>query len=1379
MNATAAVSSSTSVPERVAGRYVILGELGVGGMGTVYRARDEADGRLVALKQLIEVYDYGVIDGGSYYTMELLDGKDLMQLGAIPFKEACRHLRDVASSLALIHAHRLLHRDVSPRNVRLTLDGRAKLIDFGALTSFGVPEDIVGTPHCMAPEVLHKMPLDQRADLYALGAVAYFALTGRAAYRARCLSDLITAWEQPPPPPSMLVPGVPQELEALVMSLLNPDPLGRPPTAAAVIDRLTAVAGLEPEEHEHTAQSYLSSSRMVGRTKEISWVERRVRRALRGHGAEIIVEGGVGIGKTRFLHEAGLQATLRGAVVLKADAQATATPFGVAASLCSALLDACGEAARSSAAAHAPILAQLSPAIAEKLGAVASVTLPSDPSERRARFQTALHEWFLDVAAERTLFIAVDNIQAADDNSASFLAALGRESRGRRIVLFATQRAGDRVVAEAPVRMLRQRASRLKLAGLDAASSEELVKSVFGEVPNIGRVARLLFERSAGVPQQFMDLAQVLVRRKIAKYVAGTWVLPQDVATDELPKGEEILSSRLATLGSGARSLAEILCIQSKPVSLERCLALAGSRAEAETHGALDELVVEQILTRDGGSYRFAHGALRDALVAGLDENERRERHSRAAEALLAENPEDPSTRIEAALHLLDACEERRGADMIADLGMSLLGTTYFNAGGEAVLALSRALEVFERQGRSDYELAALLFPMMRLAYYTPHFRLILKHGERTLAIGLRITGLALAQGLRPVLGRKLALVVGLLLGSIGFARHRRRGLRFDLKTAIAASCGILPSVTATFATCLDPVGVGRIETIVQPLKLFGAEHIAGLLYEWAPMQRLTVQGREGEARDLVELNVRRNQSPFARAALGEASWKSFTAGLLFPRGLFEAYAFGDGALRGAAELEGLGIRVWAMAADQIRMLYHAFRGESDEVIRYRDRVELFAVQGSATWQAELFWPALLLNADVLTGDAIAARRTSEQLARRGRDVESLRKHAEAARAAHLLLAGDLKAAAALYERILPAFPLRQTVAYETTRAFYAQALNLAGEHARAKEVVTEVISGMVEQDHRIAVHFLEPQRQLALAEAGLGNHLEAVRILDTLLAKHGGEDNPLLVGLLHKARTEVALAMQDSAAMDQHLRQTEQRFRSTRNPGLIAQWERLSERVSRVAHTRTELRKPEGAASSAISAVHTIAELSAAAEPCDYALHLILRRSQAKSGFLYVYRHDAMHLVAASGSSDAPRSLEDALARLAALPSSVARSDATAHDTSEPGPTQEESSFDGGTAAAPGAEADDTQLPSREAADLDAGDTVFVPSAPPPRPTGGHQLLLLDVSEGGQRTVVGGLILDADPSQAAKLDADFLGSVARVLLDRRVMTSAFSSLAH
>ena len=133
---------------------------------------------------IIDVYEYGLDQGVPYYTMELLDGKDLRELACAPYREACRHVRDVASSLALLHAHRLVHRDVSPRNVRVTTSGRPKLFDFGTLIPFGTPPDIAGTPSCVPPEALNGGALDHRTDLYSLGAVLYFLLTGQEAIPA-------------------------------------------------------------------------------------------------------------------------------------------------------------------------------------------------------------------------------------------------------------------------------------------------------------------------------------------------------------------------------------------------------------------------------------------------------------------------------------------------------------------------------------------------------------------------------------------------------------------------------------------------------------------------------------------------------------------------------------------------------------------------------------------------------------------------------------------------------------------------------------------------------------------------------------------------------------------------------------------------------------------------------------------------------------------------------------------------------------------------------------------------------------------------------------------------------------------------------------------
>src|ERR1041385_381828 len=265
---------TTPPTHEVQGRFQIERELSRGGVGVVYAAFDQSTKRRVALKRLlrtsspqlaalferefyvlsslkhpriIDVYDYGIDGDGAFYTMELLEGSDLRELSPLRVPDACRYLREVASSLALPHARRLVHRDVSPRNVRTTPGGGCKLIDFGALVTFGITDDIVGTPPAIPPEALYGQPLDQRADLFSLGALAYFLLTGRHAYPAKRVGDLARVWSDKPVPPSTFAPTVPTELDRLVLSLLSLDALSRPAGAAEVNDRLTVIGDLEPE----------------------------------------------------------------------------------------------------------------------------------------------------------------------------------------------------------------------------------------------------------------------------------------------------------------------------------------------------------------------------------------------------------------------------------------------------------------------------------------------------------------------------------------------------------------------------------------------------------------------------------------------------------------------------------------------------------------------------------------------------------------------------------------------------------------------------------------------------------------------------------------------------------------------------------------------------------------------------------------------------------------------------------------------------------------------------------------------------------------------------------------------------------------------------
>jgi hypothetical protein len=355
-------------------------------------------------------------------------------------------------------------------------------------------------------------------------------------------------------------------------------------------------------------------------------------------------------------------------------------------------------------------------------------------------------------------------------------------------------------------------------------------------------------------------------------------------------------------------------------------------------------------------------------------------------------------------------------------------------------------------------------------------------------------------------------------------------------------------------------------------------------------------------------------------------------------------YEFGEQALSVAQRMESLGVRIWAMNADQIRLLHHALRGETEQIRYYRERVELYAVQGNASWQAEVFWPVLLLTCDALAGDTIGVRRLSEQLSRRAREVPGLQLYAEAAHAIYLSMHGSLKEAIAGFERILPLLAPRKRVAWHTVRALYADALTRSGNPARAKQVLSELFSHQIAGEERIVVRFLEPRRQLALAEAALGNHAAAIAILDAEIARHAGQDNHLLLGLLHKARAQVAAKLEDHARVEQELALTEQHFRATKNPAAIAQWERLSDRLLRKERKQARALEPRLADERSVLTQRVQSELMAADDPCSCALSLVLARAKAKSAHLYLLRDEGLSLVAGSSPVEPPRALEEAL---------------------------------------------------------------------------------------------------------------------------------------
>jgi hypothetical protein len=276
------------------GQYVIHEKIGEGGMGAVYRASHAMLKRPTAIKLIaphragaaasarferevlaasrlshpnnVAIYDFGRTRGGVfYYAMELLDGRDLGRLvdadGPLPVPRAIHVLRQLVAALGEAHAAGLVHRDVKPENVMLcTRGGMAdvvKVLDFGLVKDIATvgaekltaAASIAGTPLFMAPEAfIAPATVGPPADIYAVGCVAWFLLTGRPPFARSSLVEVGAAHvHTAPEPPSSRAPGpVPAALDALVLACLAKDPRQRP-TAPEVAAALAALgAGDDP-----------------------------------------------------------------------------------------------------------------------------------------------------------------------------------------------------------------------------------------------------------------------------------------------------------------------------------------------------------------------------------------------------------------------------------------------------------------------------------------------------------------------------------------------------------------------------------------------------------------------------------------------------------------------------------------------------------------------------------------------------------------------------------------------------------------------------------------------------------------------------------------------------------------------------------------------------------------------------------------------------------------------------------------------------------------------------------------------------------------------------------------------------------------------------
>ena len=587
------------------GPYHVVSQLGSGGMGEVYRARDPRLSREVALKvirrilsvganaqdatldrllreailasalnhpNIVTIYETGVVDADRYIAMELIEGSTLRQLAqqGLPVARALGIARQVSEALAVAHAAQIVHRDIKPDNVMVRPDGYVKLLDFGLAkvhsdalgigpaaptTEAGL---LLGTVAYMAPEQARGELITQEADVFALGVMLYELVTGRHPFATSSQLGTLHAlmWESPEPP-ALVNPELPRAIDQLIVEMLQKDPRLRP-GASEVMYRLNLA-------HDSTIAVALSAvtvtqgrrsaaREIVGRDQELDALQQEFERSQRGQGRLVVVSAEAGMGKT----------TLVETFLKQLDAQQE--PVRVGRGRCSERL--------AGSEAYLPILEALdSLQRNEQLGGIARLIRAVAPSwyvqimpgsdngssaarlaaetatGSQERLKRELAALFEEIGRMQPVVLWFDDMHWADPPTTDLLAYLARRIDTTRLLIIATCRPSELAQGRHPFLAVkldliaRGMCRDLRPESLDLMSVARYIAIQFPEHAFPSDFARLVHERSEGNPLFMSDLLRDLRRRQQVRQREGRWVLAEDLNAVERELPESIRSA--------------------------------------------------------------------------------------------------------------------------------------------------------------------------------------------------------------------------------------------------------------------------------------------------------------------------------------------------------------------------------------------------------------------------------------------------------------------------------------------------------------------------------------------------------------------------------------------------------------------------------------------------------------------------------------------------------------------------------------------------------------------------------------------------------------------------------------------------------------------
>jgi tetratricopeptide (TPR) repeat protein/tRNA A-37 threonylcarbamoyl transferase component Bud32 len=660
------------------GRYAILKKLGEGRKGVVYKARDTALNRVVAIKMLksavsgeeacsrfireaqavaklnhpniVSIYDIGEEDEKQFFVLEFVDGMSLRSLmetypeGKCDIQTVLRTAIDVCSALQYAHSQGVLHRDIKPENILITEEGTAKLMDFGLAKMLGQPSItqegiIVGTVAYVAPEIALGRGADARSDMYSFGAVLYETVTGRPPFTGEDPVKVIFSHiHDYPVSPSRLNPKVPQALDECIMKLLEKEPGKRYQSAADLLTVLREVAeGFLREvlvpAHKPTVvvpsprSSAVKEVQLIDRVEEMGGLREAVDRAVRGEGGVVFLHGEAGIGKTRLTRELGAYARLRGMQVLYGRCPALfrmdgVPPYVLWNEAIKDYLQACTPEQLYRVVGFYPgELSKLVPELKQKLGAVPQ-SLPINPEHGRDRVFEAVSQFVTNISKEAPLLVVLDDLQWTDQSSLLLLHYLARGVHKESLLLLGAYRETDvderhplpAVVTELNRERLLQSVP-LKRLSFDDAS--EMIRRILEQDDVPREFCELVYEKTRGNPFFVEEVIKSLKEEGVIYREENRWKI-KEVSKIEFPETVKgVIKNRISRLDDECQNVLTMASFVGNDFAFEALCGVTGVEEDKlleMMEKILKTGLIKEKTIRGEDIYSFADIIVRDVV---------------------------------------------------------------------------------------------------------------------------------------------------------------------------------------------------------------------------------------------------------------------------------------------------------------------------------------------------------------------------------------------------------------------------------------------------------------------------------------------------------------------------------------------------------------------------------------------------------------------------------------------------------------------------------------------------------------------------------------------------------------------------------------------